>query len=929
MTSVLPLPPAAASRRRGVFVGRESEVARVRAAYGRACLGSRQAVLVGGEPGVGKTSLTVATVADFHEQGATVLWGSAEESVDAGYQPIAEALAHLASHCPFEILQAHAKAHGGRLGVLVPEVAERTGVAAPTLVADEERFALYEAAVDLVARASRLAPVVLVLDDLHWASKETLVLVRHLLRSPEPMALLVVGTFRDTAMGRNGALADVLADLRREPGVDRVTLEGLDLEAVTAFIEALGRSRVSPEGKQMVARLWHQTGGNPFFIAQLLGHLVDAGALHRGADGQWLLEEVLPASIPNEVLDAVGTRLDRLSPPARRCMQAAAVLGPRFSYPELVDTVAAAGPDGGDPADLVLDAMDEALAARLIGELDGGRLHYRFVHDLVRRALYEETAPAQRQALHRAAGIALEALPSGGAARAAILANHFSGAGPAEAGRAARYCLDAGRLAFDRFGFEAAMAHFSAGLAALDAAGLDEDALRSDLHLGRGASLRVVVRGPECVAAFRQAAHHARLAQSAPRLALAAVGQAEYGVAGIPDPETPQVLEEALTLIGHDSPALRAELLAMLAWWRSIFMNEGAKASSIADEALACARLSNDHSALSRALFARSIAYFGTDSLAEPIALGEELVELGRTTGAVRATTYGLRALGVTYLLAGDRPAFDKTMRALSDHADVHNLGSEHAQVSQWRTLEALMDGRFEDAEECAGRSVALMGDDVNARNVFAAQIFLLRWEQGRLEEVRPMLPWAIESNPRFVVFRAVKAIVDVELGDLQAAADELEVLTADDLAVVPRDAMWTSVLIGLTVAACALRDQTRAELLRRHLEPHSGQMLVVAWGLATVGSVDRYLGMLSAALGENERAFDLYARAAVLEESMGARPSLARTELARAELMAATGQDARAAATGALALATELGMRGVAERAETILRAVPVSTGR
>src|ERR1700758_1275559 len=338
------LPPVLAGP--GPFVGRGSELERLFAAWQTALAGATNAVLIAGEPGVGKTRLAGEWSRQAYEQGALVIYGRCDEDLGAPYQPFAEALRSLVPCLGTVALR-------GLRGVeallpLVPGLTEvLPDLAAPTRAdPDTERYALFDAVVALLGIASAGAPVILILDDLHWAAKPTLLLLRHLLRFGEHARVQVVGTYRSTDLDRSHPLAAMLADLHRDRTADRLQLGGLDEDDVTAYVAEAGY-----HDEELARALASVTGGNPFFLIEALRHVAESGG--RGE----------ASTLPQGVREAVSRRLSRLAPEANKALSAAAVVGSRFAL-DLVERVL------GD--DLV-DAFDEACKAGIVIEEPGGR----------------------------------------------------------------------------------------------------------------------------------------------------------------------------------------------------------------------------------------------------------------------------------------------------------------------------------------------------------------------------------------------------------------------------------------------------------------------------------------------------------------------------------------------------------------------------
>ena len=335
----------------GPFVGRGSELERLLSAWQTSLGGCACAALIAGEPGVGKTRLAGEWSRQAYEQGAVVLYGRCDEDLGAPYQPFAEALRSLVPCVGTSRLR-------GLRGVeallpLVPGLVEEVpDLAAPTRAdPDTERYALFDAVVALLRSASTEAPVVLVLDDLHWAAKPTLLLLRHLLRFGDRARVQIVGTYRSTDLDRSHPLAAMLADLHRDGTATRISLSGLDEDDVSAYVAKAGY-----DDEELGHALASVTGGNPFFLIEALRHVDESG-------GVWD-----PSTLPQGVREAVSRRLSRLPIETNKALAAAAVFGSRFAL-DLIERVV------GD--DLV-DAFAEASNAGIVIEEPGGR--YRFNH---------------------------------------------------------------------------------------------------------------------------------------------------------------------------------------------------------------------------------------------------------------------------------------------------------------------------------------------------------------------------------------------------------------------------------------------------------------------------------------------------------------------------------------------------------------------
>ncbi|MCW2971267.1 MAG: putative ATPase, partial [Solirubrobacterales bacterium] len=390
------------------FVGRVAERERLAELWGQTRDGSLRLALISGEAGVGKTRLSMHLALQAHVEGATVLYGRCDEDLGVPYQPWVQAFGHLVKEAPDRVLDVHVERFGGDAARLIPALRDRVPELPSARGNDPEtdRYLLYAAVVSLLEEASKREPLLLVLDDLHWADAPTVSLLRHAVTAGPSMAVMVVGTYRDSDLSRDHPLTALLADLHRDRGGERMKLAGLQTGDVLSLIEALAGHELDEDGCALAEEITRETAGNPFFAGELLRHLMEAGAIVQEEGGRWhVVGEVAELGLPQSVREVIGRRVERLGSDARRALSAAAVVGRDFDLGVLLAVVDL-------PQAQLLDLLDEAVAASLLQERPERAGRFTFVHALVAHTLYEDLGATRRAMLHRQVAEALEELCS-------------------------------------------------------------------------------------------------------------------------------------------------------------------------------------------------------------------------------------------------------------------------------------------------------------------------------------------------------------------------------------------------------------------------------------------------------------------------------------------------------------------------------------
>ena len=876
------------------FVGRGAELTRLRTLMPSAAGEAGRLALLAGDPGSGKSRLVreLAASAVEHER-ALVLYGACDAAVRTPYGPFAQALEPLT---------------GPRLLPDLPAAgagAARREAEDP----DTERHRVHTAVAALLAEAGRAQPLLLVLEDVHWADTPSLLLLGHLARSAAEARLLLVATFRDTETEAPRALAETLADLHRSEHVVRLRLEGLSAAEVGELTRGAAGCESGPELTRLAASMRELTGGNPFLVGELWRALSEAGAVEVGDGAMRVVRPPEELASPESVREVAGQRIARLAPATTGLLELAAVAGAEFDF-DLLRRAAGLG-----EAEL-LAALDEAVASGMLEELPSSPgLTCRFTHELVRRALYDGLSRGRRAELHLRVGEALEESDARSGRDLADLAHHFATAAPlGDARRAVEHNLRAARAA------AAALAFEEAAQALRTALGLrvDDPAERAETFLELGTVSHRAGNATDALEAFEQAAEIARRLGSAELLARAAIGYEDAcWRPGIALRDSVELLEEAIAALGEERPALRVELLAGLA--RALdFQGERRRGAIVRGNAVALARRLEDRVGLAKVLV-RSYWSRGTSPLEEILAMLSEARDLAEELRDEELRTEAISWRVPTFVALCDLDSARADVVALSEMAERTGQPFMNHVAAHYGSALALGDGRLAEAEALARRSEEwgrlLTGRD--ASGIFGIQMFSVRREQGRLAELAPatriLAGEASREGPWLPGLIALLA----ELGMEAEARRELERLATAGLDGF-RASLWQAGLAYLADAAAALGDERMAALVYPELEPLAGGNVMVGHLVACYGAADRYLGMLAATLGETERAEQHFERALELNRRMRAPTWVAHTAYEYGRLLAGRpgGRPRAEALLGeAGELAARIGMESLAGR--------------
>ena len=766
--AAIPL-PTRLSAPANVFVGRLTERARLTDAYKGALSGERQLMLIGGEPGIGKTALVQRFAEAVHVDGAIVLYGRSDEEVALPYRPWIEALTHLVMHLPIAVIQAHVAAREAHLVRLVPELRQRMPDLGPVpaLEPEAERYLVFGSVVDLVARASLLAPIVIVLDDLHWVDKPSLQLLRHVVASADSLRLLVVGTFRSD-VGLDHPLSEALAALHREPHVDRFSLRGLDDDDLLSLMESFAGHEMDDTGLVLRDALLRETDGNPFFTTEILRHLAETAAIRQDAEGRWTAAvDLREYGLPVSVREVVSQRVRRLGADAVAVLSAAAVVGRDFDLSVLCAVTSM-------NEDRLIDVLEGALSAGILAEvaLQPGR--YTFSHALIEHTLVSELTATRRTRLHRSVAEAIEDVYAANVAEhLGELARHWSLAtAPIEVVKAIDYSRRAGEHALMNFAPDEAVRWFAHALDLVMSRMADDEETKCAVLVGLGEAQRQAGD-----AAYRRTlldaaatAHALGDDQLLIRAALAN-NRGFYSAIGTVDAERVETVRRALVVAPPDSPE-RARLLAILAL-ELTFAEDFDNRLALVHEAVAVARSSGDQRTIADVLARTHEAIAVPSTIADRLQWTAEACDIARALRDPALEWLANTVNMVSGLDAGDLAIVDRGLGAATSAAE--KLGQPHPEWetryhSSWR---AMLAGDTALAEQLASSAldVGTESGEPDALLIFGVQLIAIRWQQGRLAEMLPLIKQGADDAPGVPGYRALYAWACAETGEIDDRA--------------------------------------------------------------------------------------------------------------------------------------------------------------
>lgn len=894
----------------GVFVGRDAELERLRSALEDSLSGHGRILMLVGEPGIGKTRISEELTTYAKMRGAQVLWGRCYEGDGApAYWPWVQIIrAYVHDREPKE-LASEMGAGAADIAAVVSEVRDRLpGLpVSSTLEPEEARFRLFDSISTFLKNASRGKPLVVVLDDLHWSDKPSLLLLEFLAREFGDARLLVLGTYRDVELGRQHPLERSLAELARTGVSERVLLRGIRQEDVARFIE-LSAGKAAPA--RLVEAVYRETEGNPFFVHEVV-HLLESDGRLVNPDSveSWSVE------IPQGVRQVIGRRLSTLPPDCNEVLTIAAVVGREFDFAVLAQIAELS-------EDVVLDLIERAEDARIVEEMRDTVGRYRFTHALIRETLYEELRTTRRLRVHRRiANVIEERNADRLEPHLAELAYHFCEAATGgDIEKAIDYAVRAAERATLLLAHEEAANHYERAILALEAAEIVDEVRHCELLIALGRAQFLSGTPDQYPRTFWKAIGIARHAEQFELLGLAILGLAYIPMNLTGSMDIADVISETLAALPDEPTALRARLILQLAG--EILYKDSDLSNALAHEAVSMAEALEDGDV-------PDIFHARADFLLSSRRNPEEHQKLvdKRVAFAIKANDefkafFALGARISCYSMLADADGIREDIAVLEGMTEILRTPHSQATLLDIKAAAALREGDLADARKFSwdGRTQRMRLSRTGADQLYGLFVFGIRWSQGRLAETLPVLEAGVAAYGENPIWPCLLSCAYAESGREAEARSLLEKMFGSEFDRVMKDTNLPFLMALLGDACWTLRHEQGASILIDHIGKFTGRYASFGTGL-TAGSIDRVKALCYATLGRFDEAVAHFELAMQVDEEFRAWVWLPRTQCDFAAVLLerdGPGDDVRALGLlrKSLDASERLGLKGWLDRA-------------
>ncbi|MCH7737912.1 MAG: AAA family ATPase [Chloroflexi bacterium] len=895
------------------FIGRQPELAVLTTALDDALSGRGQMTMLAGEPGIGKTRLAQELASHAESLGAQVMWGWCYEHIGAPpYWPYVRPIRTYIESADPERLSSQMGSGGAAIAEIVPELREKLPDLGQPAAAEPEqaRFRLFDSLTTFLKNAAQDQPLVFVLDDLHWADPASLLMLEFLVREIAASPLLVLGTYRDVEVTGSHPLSQTLGNLVRERHYRRVQLGGLTQQEVGEFVE--GRKGVNLPN-DILLTIHSRTEGNPLFVTEVV-ELIDPVQITENR--AWA--EI----IPEGVRDAIGSRLSRLSATCNRVLETASVIGREFDF-SLLSTL-----DSEISADEVLEALGEALEAKLIETVPAAVERYQFGHGLIQQVLYEELSPVRRIRAHARIGETLERMHQTDLAEhAAELARHFAEAASVlGTEKLVHYSLMAGDRALATFTYEDALTHFERGLVAqgtsLSGTEAPSDDEAAALLFGLARAQAATFERQQLVEAFGTLSRAFEYYVEEGNITLA-VAAAEFPIysPGVVIPGVGELLTRALALVPADSH----ESGRLLSRYGGVNVGYGYEHAEMLEREHALSRALNiaqregDIALEVRTLISTGLLVRRLYRHQESLGIFLQAIDLARRINDLHSEVVACYWAVLAQSNLGDLAGMKRTAAAGLHAAERLHDRSLLALTLWLGQMAAKLEGDWQTTRDFGDRG--LMVSPRELRILYLRT--LVEYEVGKIDQAEEYLEkfvdFMAQVSPGSVLESSFASCLIPMVAYLTGKFEWLDIAEQAARTVFSPNPVSGEVRqfaqSGLGLTAVLEGNVEAAQEQYANLESHRGLMLMLG-GIAN----DRLLGLLSRTMGDLDQAEVHFEDALSFCRKAGYRPELAWSCCDYADLLLErNNQGNRAKATAllkeSLSISSELGMRPLMER--------------
>jgi tetratricopeptide (TPR) repeat protein len=863
--------PAVAALRRPRFVGREEELADLQRTLEQVLTGSGLFMLLAGEAGVGKTRLAEELARHARSRGLRVFRGHCYETEGAPpYMPFVEILRDYIQGRPDDVLLDELGEDAPEIAKLAPELARRIpidGDSSP-LPPEQERYRLLETVRRWLKRMADRRPILLVIEDVHWAEPASCVLLRHLAPTLTTAPIFVLATCREEDIEASPSLTAALAEFGRVQVYRRVRLSGLDVPAIRELLAAMGRGE-PPQG--LAEALFQETAGNPFFITELVNHLDMEGKL-LDRDGQWQAA-VSPKEwdVPESVRAVTQRRLSDLGEETRKVLTVASVAGREFTY-DLLEALSEV------PADSLLDSLDEAIRMGMIEETEGAVASFRFPHQLTQQTLYNDLSGIRRGRLHLRVGEALEETTRAEPEQIAHHLRRAEGMAPVE--KTCRYLTLAADKASRTAAWERAADYYKQ---AFELTPDDEERDRAQLLRRLGEAQSGFGDWEGAVGTWREAMDvFERLGD---KEAVGWIGfflRKLYGFRGQFD-EASRVVQRSLAVLGDEDSEIGSRLLAQAGFSRSAF-GDTEEAERLLAQSMEISERLDSPAAKGFSAFIRGMHCLNYCRLAEAAEWLDKSLDWSLMANDLATASQVSSSRRHVLLMLGELSEAEPSMEQEEQLA--RKAGSFLTRCdSKWIFSEiACLRGDLAQAEALSSELLDLIQASQAESGTPGALMnrAYIRFLQGYWHEFEELLSQAISSHDRM----SAAAIDDPRpvlllLRALAGRDEEARAMLPEVRGYFNFDDPWTTSLgearTTLGAALAVLGEKEAAADLYQPLKEWTERSGYVLTGASSIPQlVKRVLGMVAAASGRPDEAADHFETAIRQARDIGASTELA-----------------------------------------------------